>query len=316
MGRVIGALLPGILLSYYYFGVGVLIHCLLAIIFALLFEAIVLKLRSLPIRLAIQDRSAIVTALLFALSLSPYSPWWFTFIGIAFAIVLAKHAFGGLGQNPFNPAMAGYVFVLLCFPVQMSFWPDLSSATSPAGSDVIRIIFGLSEDVDAMSGATPLANMQLELKLLSMVSEVKSGPLYGTFAGRGWEWVALAYLAGGLFLTFNKIISWQIPTAVLGTLFGLSLLFNGIDAEIYPTVFDHLFSGGAILCAFFIATDPASSATTPLGKILYGIGIGSLIYIIRTWGSYPDGIAFAILIMNGFVPFIDYYTRPKILGEQ
>tara|TARA_R110002096_G_scaffold28699_4_gene86809 strand:- start:38777 stop:39787 length:1011 start_codon:yes stop_codon:yes gene_type:complete len=319
MRKVLYALIPGILLSTYFFGIGVLVNCVLATAFALILEASILKIRRQTIRPVITDGTAIITAILFALTISPYTPWWATFTGIAFAIVIAKHLFGGLGNNPFNPAMAGYVFVLLSFPVQMAYWPDLSGLTEQGltiGQSISIIFSGLPIELDAVSGATPLTNMKLELGLMTMVSEIKSSPLYGTFGGTGWEWVALAYLAGGIFLIINKVIRWEIPLCVLGSIFIVSLLFNFIDTDVFPSALFHLLTGGTMLCAFFIATDPASSSTTPRGKIIYGIGVGLFIYVIRTWGSYPDGIAFAILIMNGIVPLIDYYTRPKALGEK
>lgn len=319
MRKVLYALIPGILLSTYYFGIGILVNCLLATLFALLFEAIVLKLRQQAIQPTITDGTAIITAILFALTTSPYTPWWVTFIGIAFAIIVAKHLFGGIGNNPFNPAMAGYVFVLLSFPVQMAYWPDLSGFAEQeltTGQNISIIFSGLPADLDAITGATALTNMKLELGLMTMVSEIEMNPLYGSMGAKGWEWIALAYLAGGIFLIISNVIRWQVPIYVLGSIFVLSLLFNFIDTDVYPSALFHLFSGGTMLCAFFIATDPASSPTTPKGKILYAIGVGCFIYIIRTWGSYPDGIAFAILIMNGLVPLIDYYTRPKALGEK
>ncbi len=318
MHKVLYALIPGILLSSYYFGIGIVVNCILASVSALLIETIIITLRQKAAGPAIKDGSTIVTAILFALTISPYTPWWITFTGIAFAVIIAKHLFGGLGNNPFNPAMAGYVFVLLSFPTQMVYWTDLNVSveqTLTIGEN-IRIIFaGLPPDLDAITGATPLTNMKVELSLMNTVSEIETGPLYGLIGGQGWEWIALAYLAGGLFLIINKVIRWHIPVAVLGSLFSISLLFNFIDSDAYPSALYHLFTGGTILCAFFIATDPASSATTPKGKILYGIGVGCFIYIIRTWGSYPDGIAFSILIMNGLVPVLDYYTRPRALGE-
>jgi len=319
MHKILYALIPGIILSTYYFGIGILINCLLAVAFALIFEALVLILRKKAIRPVITDGTAIITAILFALTISPYTPWWVSFTGIAFAVVVAKHLFGGLGSNPFNPAMAGYIFVLLSFPIQIAYWPDLTGFTEQELTirQNISIIFsGLPIELDAITGATPLTNMKLELDLMNMVSEIESNPLYGSFGGKGWESIALAYLAGGIFLIINKIIRWEIPLCVVGSIFLVSLLFNFIDNDVYPSALFHLFTGGTMLCAFFIATDPASSSITPKGKILYGLGVGLLIYIIRTWGGYPDGVAFAILIMNGLVPLIDYYTRPKYLGEK
>ncbi len=321
MRQVLYALIPGILLSTLYFGIGILVHCVIAIVFALLSEALVLKCRQQAIAPALKNGTAIVTAVLFALTISPYTPWWVNLSGIAFAIIVAKHLFGGLGNNPFNPAMAGYAFVLLCFPVKMAYWPDLSGVNEQALTlwQNLSIIFSglpVGQELDAITGATPLTNMKIELDLMTMVSEIEMNPLYGSLGGKGWEWIALAYLAGGIWLIINKIIRWQIPFTVLASLFIISLLFNFIDTDIYPSALYHLFAGGTMLCAFFIATDPASSSTTPVGKIIYAVGIGLFIYIIRTWGGYPDGIAFAILIMNALVPLIDYYTRPKALGEQ
>jgi electron transport complex protein RnfD len=258
MRRVIIAMIPGIIVSTVYLGVGVLIQCILAVIFALLAEAFVLKLRKQEILPSLKDGTAIITALLFALSLPPETIWWINLSGVAFAIVIAKHCFGGLGKNIFNPAMAGYAFVLLYLPLKMTYWPDIE----------------------------------------------------------GSEWIALAYLIGGTFLIVTKVIRWQIPVTVLGTLTILSLFFNFIDAETYSSMPYHLFYGGTILCAFFIATDPVTSSSTPIGKIIYAMGIAILIYVIRTWYGYADGIAYAILIMNATVPLIDYYTRPKPILEQ
>jgi len=321
MRQVLYALIPGILLSTFYFGIGILVHCIIAIVFALLSEAFVLKCRRQAITPVLKDGAAIITAVLFALTISPYTPWWVNLSGIAFAIIVAKHLFGGLGNNPFNPAMAGYVFVLLCFPVKMAYWPDLSSFSEQTLTlwQNINIIFSglpVGQELDAIAGATPLTNMKIELGLMTMVSEIEMNPLYGGMGGKGWEWIATAYLAGGIWLIINKIIRWQVPVTVLASLFIISLLFNFIDTDVYPSALYHLFTGGTMLCAFFIATDPASSSTTPVGKIIYAVGIGLLIYTIRTWGSYPDGIAFSILIMNALVPLIDYYTRPKTLGEK
>lgn len=321
MRQVLIALIPGIIISTIYFGVGVLLQCILAIILALLSEALVLKLRKQDIVPDLKNGTAIITALLFALTLSPYTTWWVNLTGVIFAIVVAKHLFGGLGKNPFNPAMAGYAFVLLCFPTKMAYWPDLSGLREQtlSLSEHISIIFSglpIGQELDAISGATPLVNMKVELGLMTMVSEIKTNPLYGSLGGKGWEWIAAAYFAGGIYLLINKVIRWQIPVTVLTTIFVVSLMLNFIDSDIYPSALYHLFCGGTMLCAFFIATDPSSSSTTPNGKIIYAIGIGLLIYIIRTWGSYPDGIAFAILIMNALVPLIDYYTRPKTLGEK
>jgi electron transport complex protein RnfD len=250
------------------------------------------------------DGSVVVTALLFALMITPLAPWWISLIGVSFGLTFAKHVYGGLGHNLFNPAATGYVFVLLCFPVVMNNWP------SPAG-----ILTDDGNVVDTVSGATPLANMQNRLASMDMVSEIRTDPVYGSLAGRGWEWVNLAWMAGGIALIALGIINWRIPVAMLGSLFVVSMLCNFYNPDMYASPIFHLFSGGTLLGAFFIATDPVTAATTPKGKIIYGCLIGVTAYVIRIWGAYPDGVAFAVLIANAMAPFIDKYTRPKILGE-
>ena len=316
MLQVALALIPGIAVSTWFFGIGILVNILLAVLFALGLEAVTLMLRKQSVACSLKDCTAIVTGILFALALSPYTVWWVTFCGIAFSIVVAKHLYGGVGNNPFNPAMAGYVFVLLSFPVDMAAWPNLLTQDSLSVAESIGIIFhGLPSEFDGLTGATPLSHMQVELNRMTMVSEIRTSALYGALGGNAWQWIALAYLLGGVWLLINGIIRWQIPVAVLGSMFAVSVMFQIVDAELYPSALYHLFTGGTMLCAFFIATDPASSSTTPTGKIIYGIGIGLLIYLIRTWGSYPDGVGFAILIMNAMVPLIDYFTRPRVPGE-
>ncbi len=318
MGHVMLALLPGIVLSVMYFGISILFNLMLAVVVAIVTETLVLRLRGEAVLSSIRNCSAVVTAILFALALSPLTTWWVTVIGIIVAIVLGKQIFGGIGNNPFNPAMTGYAFIMICFPAEMAYWPDMVHTELDLSftQELAININGLSTAPDGYSGATPLSHMQLELGKMKMVSEITTGPLYGAIGGAIWQWLALAWLAGGIWLLINKIIRWQIPASILASLFVISALFNMIDSDIYPSAIYQLFTGGVMLCAFFIATDPASSSTTPRGKIIYGIGIGCLIYIIRTWGSYPDGVAFAVLIMNAMVPLIDYYTRPKVPGEK
>ena len=318
MSQVLLALAPGIFLSAVFFGISVLVNIVISVVFACLAEACMLKLRKQPIMPSLTDASALVTALLFALSLSPLTVWWVSALGIIFAIVVAKQLFGGIGNNPFNPAMAGYAFILICFPAEMAYWPNiLNNEIDVSIAQQVSInLQGLSVAPDAYSGATPLSQMQSGLGQMKMVSEITSGPLFGALGGAAWQWLAVAWLIGGIWLLVNKIIRWHIPVSMLAGLFVISAFFNGMDSDIYPAASYHLFTGGAMLCAFFIATDPSSSSATPMGKILYGAGIGVLVYIIRTWGSYSDGIAFAVLIMNAMVPLIDYYTCPKVAGEK
>jgi electron transport complex protein RnfD len=315
MQQVIFALVPGIIVCTWILGWGVLVHCLLAVSFALAFEAIMLKLRKRPLQVFLFDRSAIITGLLFALTITPFAPWWVTLSGLCFAIVIAKHLYGGLGYNIFNPAMAGYVFVLICFPVELNHWPIVND--NPGLIESLRMIFsGLpAERLDSLSGATPLAFTKSQLSGMAMLSEFSNGPLFGALGGKGWEWIGLAFLAGGIWLIIKGIIKWQIPLVMIFTLFLLSLIFHGYDPDRYASSMFNLFTGGTLLAAFFIATDPVTASATPRGIIIYAAGIGILTYIIRTWGSYPDGIAFAVLIMNAAVPFIDSITRPDVFGE-
>lgn len=315
MQQVIFALVPGIITSIWILGWGVLVHCLIAVSFALAFEAIMLKLRKRSIQVFLFDRSAIITGLLFALTITPFAPWWVTLAGICFAIVIAKHLYGGLGYNIFNPAMAGYVFVLICFPVELNYWPMINDNHGLAES-LRMIITGLpAERLDSLSGATPLAFTKSQLSGMAMLSEFSDSPLFGTLGGKGWEWIGLAFMTGGIWLIVKGIIKWQIPLVMIFTLLLFSLVFHGYDPERHASSMFNLFTGGTLLAAFFIATDPVTASATPRGTIIYAAGIGMLTYIIRTWGSYPDGIAFAVLIMNAAVPYIDDITRPDVFGK-
>ncbi len=313
------ALAPALLCYMALFGAGILLQCLLAAGFAIACEYLVLKLRGQDPRRFLQDGSAGLTGLLFAFSISPLTPWWITLAGIFFAIVFVKHLYGGLGYNLFNPAMAGYVFVLLCFPVPMNLWPAAPGLAEQSISvgDYLGRIFSIGQiELDAISGATPLGQMQSQLAGMGMVSEILADPIYGHLGGAGWEWLSAAFLLGGLGLLAAGVIKWQIPVIMLASLFGISLVFNIIDADSYASPLFHLFSGGTIFCAFFIATDPVTASATPRGKFIYAALIGIIAYVIRTWGAYPDGIAFAVLTANAAVPLIDKLTRPPVLGER
>ncbi len=318
MRQVIYALLPGILISAWVFGAGVLIQCVFAVGFALALEMVMLKLRGRSLHPFLYDGSAVVTALLFALCISPYTPIWVNFLGIAFAIVIAKHVYGGIGNNLFNPAMAGYIFVLLCFPAVMATWP-LATGEHPGLAELLQIIFtgntGI-ENFDAVSGPTALAYTQSQLRGMSMLQEIRTSPLFGSVGGKGSEWIAAAWLAGGVWLIMQKIISWRLPAYFLGTLLGISLIFHGYDTDLFLPPLLTLFTGGIMLAAFFIITDPVTASTTPRGRIIYVCGIALLAWLIRTFGGYPDGVAFAVLLMNAAVPLIDQYTRPPAFGER
>lgn len=321
MRQVLYALVPGVVIYVWFFGFGVVINCLIAVTVALALEGIMLGLRRRAVKLFLTDGSAAVTGMLLALAMPPYVPWWATVIATTFAIVVAKHLFGGLGYNPFNPAMAGYALALISFPAQMTTWPlpHILSEIRPGLIDSALIIFtghpAGALSLDALSSATPLAHIKAELGLMQTVSEARDAPIFGVFGGKGWEWLSIGYLVGGLWLLYQRIIKWQIPVSMLAGLFVMAMLFYLSDPDIYSSPMFHLLSGAAVLGAFFIATDPVTAATTPVGRIIFGAGIGVLMYVIRTWAGYPDGLAFAVLLMNAAAPTIDHYTQPRILGE-
>lgn len=325
---VILALVPGVLASIYVFGFGVLINIFLAVSFALVLEASMLYLRKRPIKPYLNDNSAILTAILLALALPALAPWWLTLIGIFFAIVVGKQLYGGLGYNIFNPAMVAYAVLLISFPAEMTtYWQTpLMLATEDAGQSLGLLqsinfqLFGKLPDnvsFDALTSATPLNIVQTTIITgAGTISEIKAqGNAYGFIGGIGTEWINLAFLAGGLFMLRKGLISWHIPVALLGTLGFLSLLFGSFELDSNPSPLFHYFSGATMLGAFFIATDPVTAATTPRGRLIFGAGIGALVYIIRTWGGYPDAFAFAVLIMNMTVPLLDYYTQPRVYGH-
>ena len=319
---VILALVPGTIAMTWYFGWGIIIHMLLASLAAVAAEALVLKLRGRPLVPAISDLSAVLTALLFAIAIPPLLPWWLTVLGIVFAIVVVKQLYGGIGYNPFNPAMAGYVLVLVSYPVEMTSWlpPEMLNQSPLDFSQTLAVIFTGSLPAnlawDAVTAATPLDVMRNLLDQNQMISEIRQQPMWGDFGGRGWEWANNWLLLGGLFLLYKRVISWHIPVAMLGSLLLIAMLFHFLDQETYPFGLFHIFSGGTMLGAFFIATDPVTACTTRRGQLIYGAGIGVLIYIIRTWGGYPDAIAFAVLLLNMAAPTIDYYTQPKVFGHR
>lgn len=322
MLRVILALVPGAIAMIWYFGWGVLINMGIATVTALATEALVLRLRARSVIATLRDLSAIVTALLLAISLPPLLPWWLTVLGTAFAIVVVKQLYGGLGDNPFNPAMAGYVFLIVSYPVDMTSWlpPAMLNEHPLDFLETARVIFtgvlppGLTWD--AITMATPLDAMRENLDLNKMISEIRQSPLWGDFGGRGWEWVGNWFFLGGVWLIYKRAITWHIPVAMLGALLAVATLFYLVDPESHPFGLFHLFSGGAMLGAFFIATDPVTACTTDKGKLIYGALIGILIFIIRSWGGYPDAVAFSVLLMNMAAPTIDYYTQPRVFGHE
>ena len=323
MQQVLLALVPAALAHVWFFGPGFISNLLIAAVFCTAGEAAMMRFRGREIRTALSDYSALVTAALLAFALPSLTPWWVTATGALFGIVVAKHLYGGLGYNIFNPAMAGYVVILVAFPMHLNLW------TAPRMGDIdyqyLTMLDSLRYtltgnfpemfDFDAVSRATPLDAMQSGLNNARTVQEVRTLPIMGDFGGRGWEWIANLIALGGIWLLIKKIIRWQIPVGVgLGLAVPATIMYM-IEPGSNPGPGFHLFSGAAMLCAFFIATDPVSAATSPKGRIIYGAGIGLLIYAIRTWGSYADGVAFSVLIMNMAVPAIDYMTQPHIVGH-
>ncbi|MDI9246841.1 electron transport complex subunit RsxD [Marinobacter sp. CHS3-4] len=314
---VILASLPGLLAQTIFFGWGNLINVIWCVVLAVGTEAAMLKLRKRPVMFFIRDNTAAVTGLLLGLSLPPLAPFWVSAIAVIAAIVLAKQLYGGLGSNPFNPAMVGYALVLISFPVAMTTnWaePAILWQGAPSLADTLATMAsGKQSAVDAFTMATPLDQYKHSISSKT-AAEVLTHPTFGDGVARGWEWVNAGFLAGGLLLLAMRIITWHIPVSFLAGLAIMSLAF-GSNPDLYAPLSMHLLAGGTMLGAFFIATDPVSAATSHQGKLIYGAGIGVLIYLIRTWGSYPDAVAFGVLLMNFAVPFIDHYTPPRTYGH-
>lgn len=322
MKQVILACLPGLIALTYFFGPGTLINVVLASITAVVCEAAILKLRNRPIGFFLKDYSAVLTGVLLGLALPPYCPWWIVVVGTASAIILAKQLYGGLGYNPFNPAMVGYVILLISCPVEMTQWAIPRSLLAEGQSlpglwAALQHVFLGSSAVDGYTGATPLDVFKHNNALL-VEDFYQAEPIFATgrWAGAGWEWVNLAFLLGGLYLLARKVFTWHTPVSMLAALLVLSVIFyDSGSSNSGGSPYFHLLSGATMLGAFFIATDPVSSAVSTKGRLIYGASIGVLVYVIRVWGNYPDAVAFAVLLMNFAAPFIDYYTLPRTYGH-
>ena len=316
MLRVLVALLPGIAAYVWFFGAAILVQIVLASVTALAAEAVMLRLRGKPLMLFLSDGSALVTAWLIALTFPSIAPWWLTVLGTLLAIVVAKHLYGGLGQNPFNPAMVAFALMIVAYPLLMSQWPA-AGATDFAAQ--WQAIFG-NRQLDAMTMATPLDALRTVLRdpeqRAVIAGLLGSNATFGNVGGHGWEWIAAGYFLGGLYLLQQRIITWHMPAAFLATLFLISGAFGLYDPDRFAGPGFQLFTGGAMLAAFFIVTDPVSGATTPKGKLIFAAGVAVLTWIIRTFGAYPDGIAFAVLLMNIAAPLIDMYTQPPVFGHK
>lgn len=324
------ATIPGIAAQLWFFGWGTLIQLILAIVSALLAEGLVLKLRKQSVSTILADNSALLTGLLLAISIPSFAPWWMVVLGTLFAVIIAKQLYGGLGHNPFNPAMIGYVVLLISFPVQMTSWlpPHDIARTVPGLLDALQVIFtghsttgatmdALRMGVDGISQATPLDTFKTSLHAGHSVEQIMQYPIYsGVLAGAGWQWVNLGYLAGGIFLLSQNTIRWHIPVSFLLSLTLCATLGWLFAPQSFLAPQLHLLSGATMLGAFFILTDPVTASTTNKGRLIFGALAGLLVWLIRSFGGYPDGVAFAVLLANITVPLIDYYTRPRVYGHR
>ncbi len=322
MQLVLWATIPGLIALTIHFGWGSLINLVLATVTAVIAEALIIKLRGRPVAFYLKDYSAVLTAVLLGLALPPLAPWWVVVVGTLFSIVIAKQLYGGLGYNPFNPAMVGYVVLLISFPIQMTTWVTPAALlpegiSHPGLIESVQIVFSGLNPADGVTGATPLDSFKYADGLL--VDQIYAqNPLFSqaAFAGLGWEWVNIGFLIGGLVLLASRIFTWHGPVAMLAAMTLMSVIFyDGGSSDSPGSALMHLFSGATMMGAFFIMTDPVSSAVSNRGRLIYGALIGVLVYIIRAWGTYPDAIAFAVLLANFAAPFIDNYTLPRTYGH-
>ena len=278
---------------------------------AIIAEYIILRIRNLPTKVFLSDYTAILTAWLLALSIPSIAPWWIIVIGTLFSIIVAKHFYGGIGSNIFNPAMIGYAILLISFPAIMTKWQTPLN-TIDFNVAVSIFINGLG-NYDGVVSATPLDYLKTELTQDKNITQILNEPLAKL---NQMQWVGFGFLLGGIFLLLTKIITWHLPIIYLLTLFIISSFFHLIDPTQFAPFQFHLLNGGTMLAAFFIITDPVSGPTTPKGKIIFAFLIAVLVYIIRVFGGYPEGIAFAVIFANICVPLIDSLTQPKVFGHE
>lgn len=315
---VLAALLPVVGASVGCFGIGVLVQLMLATFTAVLTEAGVLYLRRRPMAPSLLDGSAVLTGWLLALSLPPLAPWWLVVLGTALALLLAKHLYGGLGQNPFNPAMVGFAILIVCFPAQMARWPGAALLHDVAlqWQTIFSGAWPAMPDMDAVASATPLDVLRAGILQGQGLAALQAHTTWSGLAGQGVAWLGLGALLGGLVLLAKRIINWHTPVALLLALSLLAALAHALNPDRFASPLFHLLSGGTLLAAFFIATDPVTAPTTPRGRLIYAGLIGVLIWVIRTYGNYPDGVAFAVLVMNMATPLIDQLTKPPAFGHK
>lgn len=320
------ALLPATGFGILQFGLPALFVFVLTIASCIGFEAICLLIAGKPVKPYLLDGSAALTGWLLAMTLPPWSPWWLSVVGAFLAIVVGKQVFGGLGQNLFNPAMVARVALLIAFPLEMTSWvlpQPLFSSHAPGIVDSLAITFTgtLPASYDAISSATILGHVKTELGQGVLLHDILAsnydvlGLATGSVAGSLGETSAILILLGGLFLLYKRIITWHIPVSMMLTLAMLATLFHLLFPDRYPDAIFHLMSGATLLGAFFIATDLVTSPVTWRGQLVFGAGCGALVFIIRSWTGYPEGVAFAVMLMNAMTPLIDHYMRPRIYGR-
>ncbi|GAB1415318.1 RnfABCDGE type electron transport complex subunit D [Paludibacter sp.] len=297
MYGVLIALLPAFLASLYFFGIGALIVTVTSVIACVLFEYLIQRFL-LKGNVTVFDGSAALTGVLLAFNLPSNLPIWIIIIGALVAIGVGKMSFGGLGNNPFNPALVGRVFLLISFPVQMTTWPVVETWSTSY--------------LDAVTGPTVLSMIKEGGASLPSIADMLIGKMQGSLG----EVSAIALLIGLVYMLIKKIITWHIPVSIFTTVIVFSGILHIVNPDIYLSPEVHLLTGGLMLGAIFMATDYVTSPMNPKGMWIYGVGIGLLTIIIRTWGAYPEGVSFAILIMNGFTPLINYYVKPKRFGEK
>ncbi len=323
MWQVMLALSPATVFGLWCFGWPAVFLFSVTLTSAVLFEAFCIRLKGKAVKPVLLDGSALLTGWLLAMTLPPWAPWWLGVVGAGLAIVLGKQVYGGLGQNLFNPAMLARVALLISFPIEMTTWANVSPlffADSPSFADSLGITFSGLQNLDAYTGATTLGYIKTEFsqhRLLPDILKDYSAVLnfIGWTRGSLGETSTLLLGLGGLWLIRQNIIQWQIPVSLLMTVALLSGVFHLLDSDHYVSPFLHLNSGAMMCVAFFIATDYVTSPNTATGQLVFGAGCGLLIFVIRTWGAYPEGAGFAVLLMNAATPLIDHYIRPRIYGR-
>lgn len=323
MAMVMAALAPATLYGFWLYGWPAIYLWLITIAASLLGEAFCLRLMQRKAVPVLFDGSAVLTGWLLAVSLPPWAPWWIGVFGGFFATMLGKQAFGGLGQNLFNPAMVARVALLISFPVQMTAWVSpapLFSAGAPGPLDGLLIVLrGVPAAFDAVTSATTLGFSKTELSrgvdLFESLLHSPALSFTGSRPGSLGETSALLIAAGGIVMMFLRIITWHIPVAMLVGIAIPAAILHAVDPARYLDMGAHLLSGGAMLGAFFIATDYVTSPNAPRGQLIFGFGCGVLTYVIRTWAGYPEGVAFAVLLMNSLTPIIDNYFKPRVYGR-